>query len=290
MTAQSGKGDPSDHLAVAELLLRHGACLNIADDRNRIPLDYAREQVNHSPEFVQLLQLHAPPVFKAIQEGDLPTLTNLLASVDTLSELNNSKHNGVVALVWSIEKLVTATEVKGDPFKVQQYYLILKELMDRGANPDQQAREGDDPPLFQLLQALRQTLKKQLDEYSRVLKDTIVLLVETGGISITPDSQQLLHQATRRNEIQFAQFMIEKLEIDPNLPGRQGITALQFASRSGQIAMVNYLLSLDNIQVDATDETGQTALDAARVNGKETIIQAIEDYMKLRRLSVTIPS
>ena len=56
----------------------------------------------------------------------------------------------------------------------------------------------------------------------------------------------------------------------------------QFAARSGQKNILCYLLSLDSIDAGAKDDRGQTALDAARVNDKQEVVAALEEYFQKR--------
>jgi ankyrin repeat protein len=77
----------------------------------------------------------------------------------------------------------------------------------------------------------------------------------------------------------MARFLVETLHVDPNGKGRQGMTPLQFAARSGRMEILQYLLSLSSIDVQITDDRGQTALDAAQVNHHEAAVAALEAHI-----------
>jgi hypothetical protein len=66
----------------------------------------------------------------------------------------------------------------------------------------------------------------------------IVDLLIQYGSNIPMDTILLLHQAARLNECSFATFLLDKLHIDPNTKGRQGMTPLHFAARSGKLEML----------------------------------------------------
>jgi ankyrin repeat protein len=106
------------------------------------------------------------------------------------------------------------------------------------------------------------------------LEQCTVLLKQHGAI-VGPDTVLLMHDAARRNNILFLSFMMDRLGIDPNTRGRQGLTALHFAARSGHISVVQLLLAL-NVDTSVTDDLGLTALDAARVNQKDDVVRLLE--------------
>ncbi|GAX17375.1 uncharacterized protein FisN_5Hh013 [Fistulifera solaris] len=95
------------------------------------------------------------------------------------------------------------------------------------------------------------------------------------------DLWQWLHRSARKNDLATVQYCIDVLHVDPNLQGRQGMTALQFAARSGQMQVLHYLLNLPNIDVNITDDRGQTPLDAARSNHRQEAVAAIEHKLGL---------
>jgi ankyrin repeat protein len=68
------------------------------------------------------------------------------------------------------------------------------------------------------------------------------------------------------------------VHIHPNVQGRQGMTPLQFAARSGKTELVKYLLSLPDIDIHVQDDRGQTALDAAKVNHKQDVVAMLEPF------------
>lgn len=75
-------------------------------------------------------------------------------------------------------------------------------------------------------------------------------------------------------------FMLTTLKVDVNAKGRQGMTALQFAARSGKTDMVKHLLSssLQKVDINIADDRGQTALQAAKANNKTDIVALLEEY------------
>ena len=90
-----------------------------------------------------------------------------------------------------------------------------------------------------------------------------------------------MHDSSRRNNVGFVSFLIEKLGLDPNTRGRQGFTPLHFAARSGHVEVVRYLLNKIpstcsyKVDMNIVDDLGMTALDAARINGKDIVVQLL---------------
>jgi ankyrin repeat protein len=93
------------------------------------------------------------------------------------------------------------------------------------------------------------------------------------------DIWQWLHRSARKNDLATVRYCIDVLHVNPNLQGRQGMTALQFAARSGQMQVLHYLLGLPDIGVNITDDRGQTPLDAARSNHRQEAVAAIEQKL-----------
>jgi ankyrin repeat protein len=120
--------------------------------------------------------------------------------------------------------------------------------------------------------------------------------------------QQQLQQAwmtiARRNYLQLAIFWWDQLNISPiGVVNRQGMTPLQFATRSGHFRLVRYFLlhprcssSVNNRDDDKNDKNnknislydwvqhqdqrGQTALMAAIANQHKEIVQLLEDFIE----------
>jgi ankyrin repeat protein len=70
---------------------------------------------------------------------------------------------------------------------------------------------------------------------------------------------------------------------NPSIHPKSWHRTTQFAARSGQMQTLNYLLSLPTLDATLTDDRGQTALDAARVNDKKEALQALEAYLSSKR-------
>jgi hypothetical protein len=99
----------------------------------------------------------------------------------------------------------------------------------------------DPPPVPRLLEELRiayrhldsgapssaEDSSHWIEPVARALEGAVLLLVETLRVPMTPECADFLHQACRRNELRMAQFMVERLKVDPNTRGRQGMTPLQ---------------------------------------------------------------
>jgi hypothetical protein len=58
------------------------------------------------------------------------------------------------------------------------------------------------------------------------LEGAIKLLVDSLDVPLTQDCCEHLHQAARRGDVHMMTFMVEQLHLDPNMPGRQGMTPL----------------------------------------------------------------
>jgi len=303
--AQSNKGTDERRVACIDLLLQHGADLATVDYFGKTALAYVTTEDTNHHQNPQLLasKLHpqTPPLFAAIQEGNLQQVQELLQQEEEEedgSAARTSLYLGQTPFLFAVHKLLDDAEK--DENLEQNHVRILMALLEAGAdvqsasaslggnnhkNP-MQALEGDgpSPPLCRICTALQSAYKNQNNNNNgtttttvSILENLAKLFLEHGAV-VTPELEQMLHTACRKNELPLTKFLIETIGINPNVKGRQGMTALQFAARSGKIDVVGFLLQCPTIDVAIKDDRGQTALDAARVNGKTEIVALLEQH------------
>eukprot|EP00977_Amphora_coffeiformis_P006944 scaffold1511_cov170-Amphora_coffeaeformis.AAC.15 len=132
------------------------------------------------------------------------------------------------------------------------------------------------PPIVRLWLEACQALQdrfEQSDEYGESLPP-LLSADEVAGY---------WHNAARRGQLPFMKALHHYLPtlFDVNAVNRQGMTAIHFAARSGQVSIVLYLLSLPSTKVFQPDTRGKTALDAAHVNGHATVVELLQSAMLL---------
>jgi ankyrin repeat protein len=224
----------------------------------------------------------------------------------------------LVTTAASEEQEQAASDDDDDSIKtMRQLAAILKLLLQAGGNPNvaggvSSPGETADPPLVQVLQALVEAYREQGKAEESVAKSSTIsipLLQEAAvqlrqaGAVLTPNNYvtEFLHASARGSAggLPMLQFLLQDLQLDPNATNRQGMTPLQFAARSGRVEIVQYLLlgSHNNddtkesanassssfvaaVNVFHQDNAGQSALDAARKNNKEQVVNILEKYMQ----------
>jgi ankyrin repeat protein len=303
MVVQSSKASADKTLAVTDALIQAGADLNLADNYGNLPAHHATSNPDSdlSKALVQRLQPVASPLFQALADCNLTAVNQLLLNNHDGS-LVASKYCGHTPLQVCVSDLLTmvtkacssssleqedsaSSALETTNLKTSQLLAILKTLLAAGSDPNAGSigsdDEEDEPSLHRVCCALRQAYKQgdqgQGLAVIDLLQEAAGLLLGAGA-KVETATTQLLHEAARRNETNLARFLVETLHIDPNGPGRQGMTPLQFAARSGRMEILNYFLSLSSMDVQATDDRGQTALDAARVNHHEDAVAALEAH------------
>jgi ankyrin repeat protein len=281
MAIQSRKASPEKTLQTVELLLAAGADLNKTDNYGNLPIDLLVADPNTSPALLECLQPSKPPIFEAFNEGSLTKVEELLAAD---KELVSTRYRGHTTLQLCLSSLLSAVEESSALEKANNLLTILKALLHAGSDPNVSNPEGTDeedlPPLHRTCCALRELYRQQQEETDTVhlLEETVQTLLKAGA-TVPTVTTHLLHDAARRNETNMARFLIETMHVDPNTAGRQGMTPLQFAARSGRMGVLEYLLlEVPNIDVHARDDRGQTALDAAKANQHKEAAAALEDY------------
>ena len=106
------------------------------------------------------------------------------------------------------------------------------------------------------------------------------------GAKVSTYTARLMHDAARRGHVQTVKFWIEKLGIDLNLKGRQGLTSMHFAARSGKIDMVKLLLSYkseDGKQIadlSILDDRGKKAIEYAQINNKQEVVTLLQELTR----------
>ncbi|KAJ5208070.1 hypothetical protein N7449_002449 [Penicillium cf. viridicatum] len=127
--------------------------------------------------------------------------------------------------------------------------------------------------------------------------DIARLLVEKGMSPWTRDGNKSLpiHDAARGNHIETGRLLLECDRATGSHSNKNGTTPLHFAVESGNIELVQLLLSF-NIVTTASSYGGETALHLAAKNGQPEICEILMKYddahkpgLFLRMLGITVP-
>lgn len=296
---QSMKGEFPRRLMCMERLIAAGAKVDMVDFYGKLAGDFLMEE---HPDMARKLGMmpKMPILFQAIEGGQVEEVQKLLlGAAETGDNKDDDKRPCYEELFMSQTPFQHAFNLllpeeeqeqdnNNDTDRSKKLVEILKALLVAGANVNavgpqtfKNAMEALEnpvlPPLARVCTAIQQAYKNKQD--ATLLEETCRLLIQHEA-TVTPDLEQLLHAACRKNELQFAKLLTEIVRVDPNVKGRQGMTPLQFAARSGRTEMVQYLLSLPNIDISIPDDRGKTALDAAKVNEKEDVVALLEAFAK----------
>jgi ankyrin repeat protein len=98
------------------------------------------------------------------------------------------------------------------------------------------------------------------------------------GAQLSPCIMQMMHDAARRGNTGTIWFWIAHLKADPNTRGRQGMTPLHFAARSGKADVAELLLSFDGIDLTVVDDRGKSSMDAAVANGRQEVVDLLKEH------------
>lgn len=125
---------------------------------------------------------------------------------------------------------------------------------------------------------LNSTQEGYLEHFKEITKK-----MKNKGASMSDKVIQMMHTAARKGLAPAVEFWIRDLQVDPNIKGRQGLTPLHFAARSGKSQVVELLFRLNDeldlgLDINQVDDRGKTALDAAIANGKDDIVDLIEAF------------
>ena len=260
MVAQSLKSTLERRLRCAEVLIAHGARVDQTDHNGMMPLHILQRVLGDQPSedeatqrMIATFQPTRPAIHDALVERNVAKLTEILGNDASLSNLTYQGDSPVEIAVDALiqQELNDGDEVR-DNAEGDVIVKIIELLLKHGGHANGSGSITKtmltDPgnikeaPLHRLVCALRESFNTSREtneetSTSACLETAIDLLVEAGA-KLSPDTTLLLHQAARRDEVAFARYLIERLHVDVNLKGRQGMTPLQFAARSGKTEMV----------------------------------------------------
>lgn len=268
---QSNKaGSLERQIETVQALVRAGADPSRGDFFGSTPAEYCERE---EAALLELLQVEVPPVFVCIQEANVQELERILQEDASV----------VQSRLESMTPLLHVVNMLTEQQHSNECYEMMKLLLEHGAAANDAPtaeRHGhlniqEDPgdaSLHRICMALKNDFCREN------LYNAALLLKQQYHATVSPCTQLLLHDAARRNQLEFVTFLIQELDVNINIQGRQGMTALQFAARSGKLEMVELLLNQEGIDVSIQDDRGQTALDAARVNNKDDIVALFEQY------------
>ena len=284
---QSSKA-PEKRVDVVRLLLERGkADVAIEDSFGKVPYDYCNEDDNNDVELKELLRPVIPPIFKALLEQDFEQAQTILQQQPSAVE---TRHLSKTPLLLVVDFLL---ENKNES---EPCLNMLEMLLKHGAKADAPATDNRnaefqlpqgeevDPPLHQFCCALKEAYRLDSNAAAsvaaqRTLSRAAQLLLEHGA-QPTEATQFLVHDAARRGNERFLDFMVITVKIDINTPGRQGMTPLHFAARSGQTQMVQFMLqSYPDLNVAVKNDQGKSALDAAVANNQLEIVRLLEEKL-----------
>lgn len=242
---------PSTIAKVLDLLLQYGGNGNVADAQGRLPIDLCPPDVSWKDKLAP-----APPLwYTSLQQVDLLAFRTSCDDLATLeAPVETWQFRGQSVIEWIFE-----TFLKRECYEEKICWPFLKYWV--GREPLAQIPNDEDSLFCQYIQQRRPQHKELVN-----------LLVPY----LPSDLWQWLHRSARKNDLPTVQYCLQVLHVNPNLRGRQGMTALQFAARSGHMEILNYLLQCPDIDLQITDDRGQTPLDAARSNQRQDVIAALE--------------
>eukprot|EP00548_Thalassiothrix_antarctica_P015024 CAMPEP_0194175826 /NCGR_PEP_ID=MMETSP0154-20130528/9829_1 /TAXON_ID=1049557 /ORGANISM="Thalassiothrix antarctica, Strain L6-D1" /LENGTH=614 /DNA_ID=CAMNT_0038889795 /DNA_START=91 /DNA_END=1935 /DNA_ORIENTATION=+ len=120
--------------------------------------------------------------------------------------------------------------------------------------------------------------KEEINMEIRIMEEVCRLLIPFYMGTEKKKIVTKFHSACRKNHLPLVRFYLEVMQIEPNTPGQGGMTALHLAARSGCTRAVHFLLD-KNADTAATNNTGKTPFDLAKINKKQDIMTLLEEHL-----------
>ena len=309
--AQSNKRPVINRIECARLLMEAGADPFIEDNYGKKPSDYA-EDTDRPEKYLLDSFPHLKPgkslkavlidgmpdyeIFDFIQTGNVDAVKKVLEVEykDDVSALSRLKNNdGKTLVFFVIYEIFHCLQIDGGDDKpadlnlslVSKLQQILKILLSDAykLDPNNVDRDGD-TPIHVVCEKIYDVFSNHLSSIDSIpsnvvepLEEVVIILLQSGA-EVSKKTIFLLHDASRRENVPMIKFLIQKVKIDVDFIGRQGLTPLHFAARSGRLEALNCLIDL-GANVNVFDDRGKTPLDAAIVNKKTEIISILEAIM-----------
>jgi ankyrin repeat protein len=272
-------------LRCIDLLLQHGADPTKLDLLGRTPVEYLDDEDIDRTEILALLEPSQPAIFKALASRRNVDELQTILSRDTTQI--NAVYQGVTPLLqvvhtWCDDHDDDDDDHAGDSFCTTTFqFLVNNGVADLTATNDND-ETAVDLLCTSILQRYKQS-KSIEDTALKAWKAAVDMLVEknaTHGASATT----VWLEIARRNYLELAELWTTwKISPvgDTIVMNRQSMTPLQFAARSGHAQMVDLLLrEYPMIDISHQDQRGQTALQAAQVNGHDEIFQMLQEHLQ----------
>jgi len=239
----------------------------------------------------------APALVLQVDERDRKSgMTAMYLATQTLHDLvdsNDDEDTDFIKQAHLLSQIIlTLLSKKADPHALPK---LKKSALDTSTT-SHSTRATD---ILAMLYLICKALTSQYHSFSangnvRGQLESVAVGFIQAGAHVSPSIQQMMHDSARRGNVENVKFWIETLGVDPNAQGRQGLTPLHFAARSGRVELVKWLLSIGDddgvddsdsaadglpkkkVDLSITDDRGKTALDAALSNGHEEVISLLE--------------
>ena len=301
-TFQSFQQTHTRRLQCVALLLEGGADGKICDLRGRDAYDTIDDAIQETKDRNMGVNIEAEmdEMRKALERGGLgmSPLAQLIEDLDVdgvreyLDDEDSKIENEEAVSQTEKNKCLLAVAEKFKSFteEAEKFKLFIDEksitdiaaynslkdichfMLEAGANPNYHlVADTPDPlegaPLHIIAQAICEASPTAPTEIAAAMIQDL-LSHDAKMASVT---MELLPKAAHRGKLHAVKFLIEQ-GVDPNMRGRQGMTSLIFASRTGKVDIVKYLLENDSLDLSSTDNVGKKAIDYATANDKEEIV------------------
>lgn len=275
---QSAKADTLEkRIECIRILMQHGADPLVKDDYGRVPYDYIHEKDEIAMEEMKRLLQPKLELWGYLETADLDAMERYFQNPGN-ENVVLVDHNGNTPVLFAIKTLFAE---ENDIHNELPAVLNLLFRHSADMDPNRPDSNGETPlhllcNRFYLI-AKTQSGAEALSQTQSTVNECVQILLSHSA-SITQPTQSLLHDAARRGNVPMIHFLLRALGIDANVRGRQGLTPLHFASRTGMVEAVRALLDA-GADVAIADDRGKTALDAAAVNDKADVVRLLQVAM-----------
>lgn len=298
---------------VVDLLLKAGADMNAEDQNGKRPVDYVQDSEKDSVQlramltstanlpatsfYYQIPQIEHLLIENVKQRGPIETFRSHLVELQSALQLRVNQEPEIKVLPDKHSPLKELLERWLECEDVDDYSLPALEAMlkykytfgDTTCNLYMEPNGPVDELVGQLCMAIvdryKMIGKNFQDSLLQQWIDAVTLLRPFVTDTLACSRHWL--EMSRRNYLDLAKVWWDVWRLDPTpIVGPQEMTPIHFAARSGNLEFVKLLVKIQTVESDnpkaigyilaQKSKLGQTPLEAAKVNGKDDIVQWLE--------------
>ena len=263
----------NNHIQIVDYLISQSVNKDPINNKQQTPFMIATKEIQQKYFIDELKypQNFEKDIFKAVIANKLNSVEYLHSIVKIDINIKNMKNQTLLHMASKYGNLDIAKYLISNGTNIEEkdvngetalhlacrynHLQIVEYLISQGANKDPINNKQETPFIFAKMKNHSQIINYFIYKFkypSKLEKD--------------------IFKACRRDDLESVKYLIDKLNIDPNMKYQEDKTLLHISTISGHLPNVKYLIS-KGANIEEKDKRGKTALDYAYERGSNSIIE-----------------